>query len=101
MLSILVVDDHKEEREGIAFLIKELGFLQLHVAENGRKALEYVSAHSVDILFTDVRMPIMDGLQLTKEALKLHPKLKVILFSGFAEFEYAKTALSWAYPSIF
>ncbi|MEK4234457.1 response regulator [Paenibacillus sp. FSL H7-0714] len=95
MLSILVVDDHKEEREGIAFLIKELGFpLQLHVAENGRKALEYVSAHSVDILFTDVRMPIMDGLQLTKEALKLHPKLKVILFSGFAEFEYAKTALS-------
>ena len=95
MLSILVVDDHMEEREGITFLIEELGFpLQLHVAENGRKALQCLEQHAIDILFTDVRMPIMDGLQLTKEALRLYPKLKVILFSGFAEFEYAKTALS-------
>lgn len=95
MLTILVVDDHKEEREGITFLIEELGFpLQIYVAENGRKALECLEQHAIDILFTDVRMPIMDGLQLTQQALHLYPKLKVILFSGFAEFEYAKTALS-------
>ncbi|OPA73320.1 hypothetical protein BVG16_29390 [Paenibacillus selenitireducens] len=95
MLTILVVDDHKEEREGITFLIQELGFpLHMHVAENGRKALECLERHAIDILFTDVRMPIMDGLQLTKQALHMYPKLKVILFSGFAEFEYAKTALS-------
>lgn len=95
MLTILVVDDHKEEREGIAFLIKELGLpLQLETADNGPKALDYLKRQSVDILFTDVRMPQMDGLQLTRQALELHPGLKVILFSGFAEFEYAKTALA-------
>ncbi|WP_342438884.1 response regulator [Paenibacillus sp. FSL L8-0436] len=95
MLSILVVDDQREEREGIEFLIHELGF-PLHVvtAENGRKALDYLEHKSVDILFTDVRMPLMDGLQLSKKALSLQSRLKVILFSGFAEFEYAKTAIS-------
>lgn len=68
MLSILVVDDQREEREGIEFLIHELGF-PLHVltAENGRKALDYLEHKSVDILFTDVRMPLMDGLQLSKK----------------------------------
>ncbi|BFH62403.1 response regulator [Paenibacillus azoreducens] len=95
MLTILVVDDHKEEREGIAFLLQELGFpLKLQVAENGRKALEYLQQHAVDILFTDVRMPQMDGLQLTRQVLQLHPKTKVIIFSGYAEFEYAKTAIT-------
>ncbi|OAB32958.1 response regulator [Paenibacillus glacialis] len=94
MFTILVVDDHAEEREGISFLIQELSFpLQLETAENGQKALNYLEQHSVDILFTDVRMPLMDGLQLTEHVLRLHPKTKVILFSGFAEFEYAKTAM--------
>lgn len=95
MLTILIADDQQEEREGIAFLIQELGFpLKIEFAENGKKALEFLRHQSVDILFTDVRMPLMDGLQLTKEALKLQPHLKVILFSGFAEFEYAKTAIT-------
>lgn len=95
MLTILIADDQQEEREGIAFLIQELGFpLNIEFAENGKKALQFLRHQSVDILFTDVRMPLMDGLQLTKEALELHPHLKIILFSGFAEFEYAKTAIS-------
>ncbi|TYA13045.1 response regulator [Paenibacillus faecis] len=95
MLSILVVDDQREEREGIEFLIHELGLpLQVETAENGRAALAYLEKKPVDILFTDVRMPLMDGLQLTKQALSLQKGLKVILFSGFAEFEYAKTAIS-------
>ncbi|AZS15109.1 response regulator [Paenibacillus lutimineralis] len=95
MLTILVVDDHQDEREGIAFLIEELALpLQVEIADNGRRALEYLQEHSVDILFTDVRMPQMDGLVLTRQALELHPELKVILFSGFAEFEYAQTAIA-------
>ncbi|WP_158702771.1 response regulator [Paenibacillus faecalis] len=95
MLTILITDDQKEEREGIAFLIQELGFpLKVEFSENGKKALQFLQRQSVDILLTDVRMPLMDGLQLTKEALKIQPHLKVILFSGFAEFEYAKTAIS-------
>lgn len=95
MLTILIADDQQEEREGIAFLIEELGFpLKVEFSENGKKALEFLRRQSADILFTDVKMPLMDGLQLTEQALQLQPQMKVILFSGFAEFEYAKTAIS-------
>ncbi|WP_374019119.1 response regulator [Paenibacillus thiaminolyticus] len=95
MLTILIADDQQEEREGIAFLIEELQFpLKVKFAENGKKALEFLRRQSADILFTDVKMPLMDGLQLTGQALQLQPQLKVIIFSGFAEFEYAKTAIS-------
>ena len=95
MLTILITDDAPDEREGIAFLIKEYGYpLNILLAKNGRAALVCLEQQHVDILFTDVRMPFMDGLQLTANAVKLYPKLKVILFSGFSEFEYAKTAMS-------
>ncbi|BFH68421.1 DNA-binding response regulator [Paenibacillus dendritiformis] len=95
MLTILIADDQQEEREGIAFLIEELQFpLKVELAENGKKALEFLRRQSADILFTDVKMPLMDGLQLAGQALQLRPQMKVILFSGFAEFEYAKTAIS-------
>ncbi|MVQ39903.1 response regulator [Paenibacillus sp. MAH-34] len=90
----LVVDDERIEREGIKFLIETLGLSLLTAeAENGVKAWEYLQAHEVDILFTDIRMPFMDGLALAAKAKKLHPKLKVIIVSAFGDFEYAKQAI--------
>lgn len=95
MLQILIADDELEEREGIEFLIHEYQYpLEVAKAENGRAALAYLTGHPVDILFTDVRMPFLDGLQLSAEALKLNPELRIILFSGFSEFEYARSAIS-------
>lgn len=95
MLHMLIADDEREEREGIQFLLDKYHFdvNTIHAA-NGKAALEYLREHPVDILFTDVRMPFMDGLALTREGLILHPKMRVIFFSGFSEFEYAKTAIS-------
>lgn len=58
MLTILIVDDEKEELEGISFLIDKLGFkLCKAFADNGNQALKYLATHKVDILFTDIRMP--------------------------------------------
>lgn len=95
MFTILIVDDEKEEREGVAFLLEELKYPLAKVfARNGREALSYLAEHPVDILFTDVRMPIMDGLELAAKAKVLLPDLEIIIFSGFSEFEYAKTAIS-------
>lgn len=95
MLKILIADDEMEERDGIEFLIQEYQYpLEVAKAENGRLALTYLEKNPVDILFTDVRMPFIDGLKLSAEALKLYPNLKIILFSGFSEFEYARTAIS-------
>ncbi|MGQ7887586.1 response regulator transcription factor [Paenibacillus sp. WC2504] len=94
MYKALVVDDEKIEREGIKFLIETLGLsLQTAEAENGVKAWEYLQANEVDILFTDIRMPFMDGLALATKAKKLNPKLKVIIVSAFGDFEYAKQAI--------
>lgn len=94
MYKALIVDDEKIEREGIIFLIETLGLaLETAAAENGVKAMEYLQNHEVDILFTDIRMPFMDGLALAAKAKSLNPKLKVIIVSAFGDFEYAKQAI--------
>lgn len=93
MLKILLVDDEVQEREGVKFLIDKFQF-KLAVAEaaNGKKALEYIKTHSVDILFTDVKMPYMDGLELAKAVNEYDKNIVIIIFSAYSEFEYAKKA---------
>ncbi|WP_160685869.1 response regulator [Clostridium sp. C2-6-12] len=95
MLKILVVDDEDIERDGIIFLLKKFQYnFEIIEAENGNQAYSYLQENHFDILFTDIRMPFIDGLELTKLAVKLYKDLKVIIFSGFHEFEYAKKALT-------
>lgn len=95
MLTILIVDDEKEELEGISFLIDKLGFKLYKVfADNGNQALEYLQNHKVDILFTDIRMPRLDGLELIKLAKNENPNLKIIIYSGYADFAYAQSAIN-------
>ena len=93
MLRILLVDDEKTEREGIRFLIDKFA-LPLKVAEasNGKKALEYIREHPVDILLTDVNIPYMDGLELARAANGYNSNLVIIIFSAYGEFEYARQA---------
>lgn len=93
MLKILLVDDEKQEREGIRFLINKFGFpLEIAEVANGKLALEYIMGHAVDILFTDVKMPYMDGLELAKAVNEHDKNVVIIIFSAYGEFEYAKKA---------
>ncbi|HCY53089.1 MAG TPA: hypothetical protein DIC33_03195, partial [Kandleria vitulina] len=48
----------------------------------------------IDILLTDIKMPFIDGIELIGEALKIQPHIKIAIFSGYSDFEYAKKALS-------
>ena len=67
MITILIVDDEKLERRGIRFLLKrEEGEFQILEATNGKDALGVLESNHVDILFSDVKMPYMNGLELTK-----------------------------------
>ena len=93
MLNILLVDDETSERDGISYLIKKYN-LPLNIAEayNGKKALEYIKSNQVDILLTDIKMPYMDGLELAKETFQYDKNIKIIIFSAYGEFEYAKKA---------
>lgn len=94
MYKILIVDDEFIERNGIKLLINKYKFeLEVAEAENGVDALEYLNVNPVDILFTDIKMPFMDGLQLAKKAKELYPDIKIIVFSAYGEFDYTKMAI--------
>jgi len=62
-------------------------------AHNGKKALELMPEIKPDVLFTDIRMPVMDGMELIEKARKLYPDLLIVILSGFNEFAYARSAL--------
>jgi two-component system response regulator YesN len=95
MLRVLIADD--EER--ICQLIFALGEWErrglevVGTAANGPDALEMVRTFSPDILITDIRMPGYDGLRLLMEAHRLVPDLEAIIISGYAQFDYAQTAI--------
>ncbi|HHY22698.1 MAG TPA: response regulator, partial [Clostridiaceae bacterium] len=95
MYRILIVDDEKIERNGIRLLINKYNLdLSVGEAENGETALEYISNNRVDILFTDIKMPFMDGLELARRAKLINPSLKIIIFSAYDEFEFAREAIT-------
>lgn len=93
--SVLLVDD---EEEVFQVMIKKLdwegiGFRIAGYARNGVEALEMAEELSVDVVMTDIKMPYMDGLTLCRKLKELYANIKVIIFSGFDEFEYAREAI--------
>lgn len=95
MYRILIVDDEAIERETICFLLQKFHFdLDVSQAGNGKEALRILSEQQFDILFTDIKMPFIDGLTLADQAKKLCPDIEVIIFSGYGDFQYAKKALT-------
>jgi two-component system response regulator YesN len=94
MYKVIIVDDELIERQGIQYLFgKYADIFETTAVENPMAVLEKMENENYDILCTDIKMPFMDGLELTKSALKLQPKLKIVIFSAYGEFSYAKTAI--------
>lgn len=92
---IILVDDEEEVRKGIIKKInwEDAGFRVVGDAENGKDALEKIENLEPDVVLTDIKMPYMDGLSLTEKIRQKYPSIKVIIFSGFDDFEYAKRAI--------
>ncbi len=93
--SVLLVDD---EEDVIRIIMKKLdwesmGLVIIGHAANGVEALEMAEELSPDIVMTDIKMPYMDGLTLCRKLKELSRTIRVIIFSGFDEFEYAKEAI--------
>lgn len=93
--SVLLVDDEEEVFRVIMKKIdwESMGFRIAGYARNGVEALEMAEELSVDIVMTDIKMPYMDGLTLCRKLKELYQNIKVIIFSGFDEFEYAREAI--------
>lgn len=93
--TILLVDD---EEEVIQAMMKKidwdgLGFSVIGYAGNGVKAIEMVEEYQPDVIMTDIKMPYMDGLELSNRIKTEFPAAKILFFTGFDEFEYAKEAI--------
>lgn len=76
--------------EGLDSSIEVVG-----TAQNGKEALELVQAGQPDVLMTDIRMPVMDGMELIKQMHLYHPRVSKIITSGYADFEYARQAIQF------
>ncbi len=74
---------------------ESLGFSVVGTAQNGKEALELIEEHHPDLLISDIKMPFMDGLELSKTIHENYINTKIILFSGWDDFEYARTAISY------
>lgn len=95
MYKVMVVEDSKPILRNIVNHIAAIGsdMKIVQTAADGREALEKLKQNRVDILFTDIRMPFLDGLKLIEEAKKLYSSIKCVIISGYDEFEYAKQAI--------
>lgn len=95
MIRTLIAEDELPLLRGLGQLIEKLhpAFEVVCEAKNGREALEYLSQHSVDVLFTDINMPVFNGLQLMEQARALCPQLQIVVISGYHDFEYARQAM--------
>ena len=90
MEKVMLVEDEEFILQGIRYIIewKEMSMEVVHMAHNGREALELFKKEPVDIVVTDVEMPFMSGLELMEEIRKLSPRTRCIILSGYDEFEY-------------
>lgn len=95
MYKIFLADDEIWVIMGLKKLIEKVGapFQVVGEASNGVMALEEIEKKKPDVLITDIRMPGMDGLELMKEIRKKKLDTKVVLVSGYAEFDYAQKAI--------
>nr|WP_154959803.1 response regulator [Paenibacillus xylanexedens] len=96
MYRVLLVDDEEDVREGLVVEVdwEELDLRIVGLAENGREALEMAERIEPDIVITDISMPFMDGLELARRLRERNPLVKVVILTGYDEFDYARQAVS-------
>ncbi len=95
-MNILIVDDNKEFRSAFKFMLMENfsdRYDEIYEAENGAESLKIVQNYSVDIVFMDKRMPVMDGVNATQKIVDQYRNIKIIALSFHSELEDIKTML--------
>lgn len=95
MYNALVVDDEEIIRRGICRKLERF-FPDINVApaqENAIEALHYIQNNPVDIVYVDIKMPMLDGLEFIKRARRYDSHIQFVVISGYTNFEYAKEAL--------
>jgi len=96
MINTFIVDDEKIARNGIKNFIdwEQYGFKIVGEAANALEALKKISALSVNLIITDIKMPFLSGVEFMKIIKERYPSIFLIIISGYGEFEFAKEAIA-------
>lgn len=96
MRTVMLVEDEELILQGILNIIdwEEIGMKVVHMAHNGQEALKMWQEEPVDIVITDISMPVMDGLTFLERLREIDQRTRCILLTGYDEFEYARKAIS-------
>lgn len=95
MIKVMIVDDELLVRVGVKMSVnwEQHGFELAGEAEDGKQALEMAGKVKPDIVLTDIKMPVMDGIEFLKNLKKLLPNTRAIILSGYNDFEYVREAV--------
>ncbi|MGG6309745.1 response regulator transcription factor [Paenibacillus macerans] len=96
-LKALLVDDEIHILTNLSKVLpwEEMGFEIVGLARNGKDALEAASEHRPDLILSDIRMPVMDGIMLLQHLREREIPCEILLLTGYQEFEYARTAIRY------
>ncbi|MFA5404230.1 MAG: sigma-54 dependent transcriptional regulator [Ignavibacteria bacterium] len=92
MKRVLIVDDESLSRTILKKIVSEAGYI-VTLASNGEEALKKVTTSKYDIMLTDLNMPVMNGIELTEEVLKIEPDMIVILITAYGSIRTAVNAI--------
>lgn len=97
MYNVLIADDEQSICEGLSTIINwnAYGFHVSGTASDGEEALAMLNETEYNLVVTDIRMPVMDGLELVKHISLSYPYIKSVIISGYNDFNYAKKAIEY------
>ena len=95
MIRVLIVDDDKLARRGLASLMhwETYGMAVVGEAQNGKNALQFIQEHPVDLVFVDIDMPEMNGIEFMEECRRIKPDVQFVVLSFFENFSYVQSTL--------
>lgn len=94
-VTVILIDDIRSVVEGIAAELdwEQMGMAVCGKAFDGEEAMRMIERERPDVILTDIRMPKLDGLEVSRKAKEMLPGSKVLLMTGFTDFEYAQHAV--------